>query len=482
MGKLGHTVTGYCNKNISPSLSITNRQHRCPHQPHSNIMNCSPQPCTFSEYTQQFKKYSVSPCKAIKPARRPLNHDSRMSCETINRKDFTPHPVTPRAVQPPPVYKTPEGTVSSETEYNMTFEGKPLSQPVVSFRPMNKRKEIKEQFDHKSTQATDFITFAIPERENFAVKRAYEPPKEPLETKSTVQNDFVDFGSIKPPASLKPSQAPMLSTDPFDSTSCYRQCFTPQPIPVRYQHTKQAYNPSIDKFAGCSTYTKDFPGHTGKLPAPSMKPPQKKIGSDTPFDSATESRLSYRSWDLPPKHFRPPTVYTPPTETFAKHSTFRADYPDYGRTELTKPICPKLRAKAVEDKAFCPVTTQRADFRSWDPSEVQRSTPIRQRGNYEPSTEKFSTVSTCCDHYRGTPGIRAPSTKPVLQPLVTTEEMGSDTTYRDCYASSGFTPCPAVNLSKDMRTSAEFSFSHENPSTGHLYFTQVTPTQGASSA
>ena len=438
-------------------------------------MNRSPQPCTFSEYTQQFKKYSARPRKAIKPARRPLDRDSKMACTTINHQDFTPHPVTPRSVQPPPVYKKPDGVVSSKTEYRMTFEGKPLSQPVVAFRPVNTRKENREQFDHKSTQAADFVTFAIPERENFAVKCAYEPPKEPLETKSTVQNDFVDFGAVKPPQSLKPPQTPKLSTDPFDGRSCYRQCFVPQPIPARYQHTKEVYTPSPDKFSGLSTYTKDFPGHTGKMPAPSMKPPQKKVASDSPFDGATESRLSYRSWDLPPKHFRPPTVYSPPTETFAKHSTFKADYPDYGRTELIKPICPQPRAKVEEDTPFRPVTTQRADFQLWDPSKMQRSTPIRQRGNYEPSTEKFSAVSTCRDHYRGTPGVCATSTKPVLQPHVTTEEMGSDTTYRDSFSGSGFTPCPATNLSKNMEGSADFSFSHENPSTGHLYFTQATP-------
>lgn len=452
------------------------RHHRCPHQPHSNIMNCSPQPCTFSEYTQQFKKYSARPRKAIKPAQRPLDRDSKMACETINRRDFTPHPVTPRTLQPPPVYKKPDGVVSSDTEYRATFEGKPSSHPAVAFRPPNTRREDNEEFDHKSTQATDFVTFPIPERENFAVKRAYEPPKEPLDAKSTVQKDFVDFGPVKPPLSLKPPQTPKLSTEPFDGSSCYRQCFTPQPIPARYQHTKEVYKPSIDKFAGNSTYSQDFPGHTGRMPAPSMKPPQKKIASDSPFDGATESRLSYRSWDLPPKHFRPPTVYSPPKETFTKQSTFRNDYPDYGRVELTKPIRPQPRATNKDDTTFFSLTTQRADFKLWNPSDVQRSTPIRQRGNYEPSTEKFSALSTCRDHYKGTPGVRAASTKPVLQPHVTTEAMESDTTYRDSFASSGFTPCPAANLSKNLKVSTDFSFSHENPSTGHLYFTHQPPT------
>ena len=458
-----------------PHVVYINRQHRCPHKPSSDIMNRSAQPCTFSEYTQQFKKYGASPRKPIKPAAQPLDRDSKMACKTINRQDYTPHPVTPRSVHPPPVYKKPEGTVSSHTEYRMTFEGKPLSQPVISFRPANGRKEYGDRFDHKSTQATDFVKFTIPERENFAVKHAYEPPKEPLETKSTIKRDFVDFGPVKPPPSLKPPQTPKLSTEPFDGKSCYRQCFTPQPIPARYQHSKEVYKPSTDTFSGNTTYTKDFPGHVGKLPALSMKPPQKKVASDSPFDGVTESRLSYRSWELPPRHSRPPTVYSPPTEAFTKHSTFRNDYPDYGHTEVTKPIRPQPRAKDSGEAAFRPVTTQRADFQSWDPSAVQRSTPIRQRGNHEPSSEKFSAVSTCRDHYRGTPGVPAASTKPVVRPVVTTQLVESDTTYRDSYVGSGFTPCPAGKLSKSVDTFVDFNFSHENPSTGHLYFTQSPP-------
>ena len=438
-------------------------------------MNNSPQPCSFSEYTQQFRKYSgATPRRAIKPPQRPLDRDSKMACETINRRDFTPHPVTPRAIQPPPVYKKQDGTISSDTEYRMTFEGRPSVEPTVTFRPANSRRENGDKFDHKSTQATDFVTLPIPERETFAVKRAYEPPREPLETKSTVRRDFVDFGPTRPPQSLKPPQTQKISTDPFDGTSCYRQCFTPQRIPARYQHTKEVYKPSPDKFAGSSTYSKDFPGHTGRLPAPSMKPPQKKVASDTPFDGATESRLSYRSWELPPKHFRPPSVYSPPTETFTKHSTFRTDYPDYGRTEVRKPIRPPPRPRTDEDDVFRPVTTQRADFQLWDPTQVERSTPIRQPGNHEPSTEKFSSLSTCRDHYRGTPGIRALSTKPELKPVVASEEMSNDTTYRGSFSSSGFTVCPAKNLSKEMEVTGDLSFSHEN-SSGHVYFASTPP-------
>lgn len=448
-------------------------QHRCPHQPHANIMNRSPQPCSFSEYTQQFKKYSVRPRKPIKPPQQPLNRDVKMECATINRQDFTPHPVTPRAQQPPAVYKPPEGTISSATEYKREFEGK-FSLPAVAIRPPDGRKDDRSPFNHRSTQATDFVPFPmIPPRESFAVKRTYEPPKDRIDTKSTVQTDFVDFGPVEPAISLKPPQTPKLSTDPFDGTSCYRQTFTPQPIPERHQLPKTLYKPPAAQFDGSSTYKKDFPVYRGATPALSLRPPQKPVAGDSRFDGATTSQLSYRTWELPERHSRPPTIYSPPKEKLATQSTFQADYPDHGRVELTRAIRPPQKERDVTTP-FEGLSTQKADFPQWDASQIQRSTPIHQGKKYEPVTEKFDAISTIQAHYKGTPGARASSTKPAARPYTSTDKMETSTMYRESFSRAGFKPCPALGLSKDPQVSTGYNFSHQNDITGHMYFAPMT--------
>ena len=434
-------------------------------------MNSSPQPCSFSEYNQQFKKYSVRPRKAITPKQKPINRDVQMACTTTSREDFTPHPVTPRIQPPPAAYKQPEGIISSATEYRREFEGK-FTLPAVSIRPMGAKKELGEPFNHKSTQAVHFVPFSIPPRESFAIKRVYEPPKEPIETKSTAQRDFVDFGQFERTTTFKPPQTPKLSTDPFDGTSYYRQTFTPQSIPKRYQLPKKEYKPSEAPLAGLSTYIKDFPIHKEATPAQSLKPVPKPVSCDIPFDSRTTSHLSYRSWELPPRFKRPATVYTPPTEKLATQSTFKADFPDYGQVELTRAIRPLPREKDATT-SFEKLTTQKTDFPQWNPSQIQRASLISQGKNYEPPKERFDSLSTFQAHFKGTPGIRAVSTKPSPQPYTSAEKMDCSTMYQQSFSRSGFMPCPVVNLSKDAETSNGYRFSYQNERTGHVFFTPL---------
>ena len=449
------------------------RRHRCPHKPNNNsIIVSSHQPCALSEYTEQFKKYSSHPRKPIKPPmQRTQDYDSKMEAITVSRQDYRPHPLIPRTPQPPPVYNPPQGTVSSDTEYRKTYEGR-QSIPPKSCRPKHVQKEKGGAFNHKSIQSTDFVAFDIPERENFAVRHAYEPPKVPLEGRSTIQDDFVDFGAITPTAMIKPPQTAKISTDPFDGTSCYRQSFTPQPIPTRYQRPKEEYKASNEQFMGDSTYKKDFPGYTGKSPAPSMKPPPATVASESPFDGTTVSRLSYVKWDLPEKFVRSQEVYTPPTEAFIAQSTFQADFPDYGHREATKPIRPKPKSRD-NTPAFRAISTQMADFPLWDPSQIQRSTPVMHKGAYQPSTGKFDAISTSQDHYKGIPGTPAPTAKPIIQAYERKNFTADSTTYRTSFSRSGIPICPANILFHDPQASNKYAFSHSNPTTGHVYFKPV---------
>ena len=432
-------------------------------------MNSSPQPCSLSEYTQQFKKYSVRPRKAITPKQKPINRDVQMVCTTTSREDFTPHPVTPRTQPPPAEHKQPEGFISSATEYREEFEEK-FTLPAVIICPKSAKKELGQPFNHKSTQAVDFIPFSITPRESFAVKRVYEPPKEHIETKSTARRDFVDLGQFERTVSFKPPQTPKLSTDPFDATSYYRQTFTPQSIPKRYQPPKKEYKRSEAPLSGPSTYIKDFPIYKEAAPAQSLKPMPKPVSCDIPFDSQTTSRLSYRSWELPPKFTHPATIYTPPTEKLATQSTFKADFPDYGQVELTRAIRPLPREKDATT-SFEKLTTQKADFPQLNPSQIQRASLISQGKNYEPPKDRFDCLSTFQDHFKGTPGIRAVSTKPSAQPYTSAEKMDCSTMYQQNFSRSGFKPCPVVNISKDAEACTGYKFSYQNERTGHMFFT-----------
>ena len=180
-----------------------------------------------------------------------------MEFQTINRHDFVAHPVAPPPTKPSVVYRRPEGTVDGISEYKKQYLGK-WGVRARMIRPSEVKQDDKGIFDHKSTQATDFISLPLPPKVFHGVKHAYEPPKELFSGKSTIKTDFVDFGQVGLTPSLKPPQTVKVSSEPFDAASCYRTSFTPQPIPKWYEKPKEVYVPTEEKFNGVTTFKSDF--------------------------------------------------------------------------------------------------------------------------------------------------------------------------------------------------------------------------------
>ena len=450
------------------------RRHRCPHQPSNDILNKTLPPCTITEYAMQYKKYNSKPRASLKPPQKPMTSDVKMNCQTTNRHDFIAHQISVPSQKPAAVYKVPEGKMEMQTEYKNEFLGK-WAVPATLIRPSPRKKDDTGPFAHKSTQAVDFVPFPPAQRELHKMKSAYEPPTEVFEGKSTVKSDFTDFGRVEVTQSLKPPQTAKISTDPFDGTSYYRMCFTPQPMPERFQRPKVVYYPPQEAFCGSTTFNCDFPAHSGAQPSDSMKPVQKSITSDSPFDGTTISRLSYRVWELPTRHSRPPTVYAPPTEKFSTRSTFKEDFPDYGRVEPARRLKPPARVRE-QVTSFDGLTTQSCDFKAW--KEVERPYLNKREKRYEPPTEKFSAISTFQAHYKGECGSRAQTAKPSVKIYSSKGEMDSTTSYRESYSQSGYRPCPAMGLLGNIQTANNYKFAHQDETTGHKYFLPLKKAAG----
>ena len=458
------------------SLSPRSR-HRCPHRPQRDIMNQSDQDCVLSEYTQKFSPYTDSrPRESLKPPPKALAHDAKMECSTTNRLDFVSHTVSAHAPKPPVDYKQPEGNVDSTTEYKVQFLGK-WADPRRIIRPSMAKRDDSTAFDHKSTQARDFVKVPIPQREIHGPKYIYEPTKDPFDASSTVKADFVDFGRVELTSSLKPRQEAKITAEPFDSKSCYRTTFTVPAMPVRFQRAKEVFTPSPNKLDSMTTFKANYPGHTGIKPAGCLKPPQKSLETDVRFDGNTVSRLSYRSWDLPTKFTRPPTVFVPPTEKLLTRSTFREDFPDYG------PIAPpkSLRPPANRPDNVPPLeslTTKSIDYKVW--KDAERPSAIRREKKYEPPSEQFDAVSTFQSHFKGEFGSRALTARPPETKVNTRDnKMESDTMYKDSYSRGSYKACPASRLNAPVSpANSGYRFSFSDGETGHKYFSPLEKPEG----
>ena len=365
-----------------------------------------------------------------------------------------------------------------QTEYKNEFLGK-WAVPATLIRPAPSKKDNARPFTHKSTQAVDFVSFPLAPRELHKMKSTYEPPNEVFEGKSTVKSDFTDFGRVELTQSLKPPQTAKISTEPFDGTSYYRMCFTPQPMPERFQRPKVVYHPPQETFYGGTTFGSDFRAYSGAQPSDSMKPMQKSITTDAPFDGTTISRLSYRVWELPTRHSRPPTVYAPPTEKLSTRSTFKEDFPDYGRVEPAKSLKPPLRVRD-QVTSFDGLTTQSCDFKAW--KDVERPSTNKREKKYEPPTEKFNAMSTFQAHYKGESGSRAQTAKPDVKIYSSKGKMDSTTSYRESYSQSGYRPCPAMGLLGDRQITNKYKYAHQDEATGHKFFLPLKNKSEESSA
>ena len=446
-------------------IYILYRRHRCPHCPRSNLMYRSTQPCVLSEYTTQFKRYQARPRPSLRPEQKAIPRDVPMECKTSNKQDFVAHPVTPLRIKPPAVYKPTNGEMDCSSEYKLQFLGK-WAVPVAQIRPKEAKKTDTQPFTHKSTQSVDFVAFPVSPREIHGTKNSYVPPKEPFDGASTIQSDFVDFGRVELTQSLKPPQQAKISTDPFEGSTSYRTSFTPMHMPERFQQPRAVYVPSGKEFFSETTVKADFHTHPGAKPSKTMKPPQNAVRSDTPFDGITTSKQSYKSWELPARHSRPPTTYTPPTERFATQSTFRTDFPDYGRVLPPKSLRPPQKVQQVA--SFEGLTTQRLDYKAW--KDVEQQTPIRREKKYEPPTKKFDATSTFKDHYRGSFVPQAQSAKPAEKPYSRSGKAEYNTSYGDSYAKTCYKPCPSAALLVDSHKLPQFVYSHQDAASGHKFF------------
>lgn len=377
----------------------------------------------------QFQRYQAKRREIIRPTPKSVSSDAKMESSTSNRTDYIPHPITPSPPKPVVVYKAPEERMNTSTEYKELFKGK-WAIPVKQIRPQQAKREKDEPFNHQSTHSVEYVVHTLQPYEAHGPKYRYETPTEPFVGASTARSDFVDFGVIHPPKSLKPQESSNVSSKSFEGMSSYRDSFTSPEMPARYQHPKQVYTPSGKEFYSSTTFKTDFVANVGAQPAKSLKPLQAKVKSDVPFEGNTTSRMSYTKWDLPSKFLRPPTVYTPPSEKFAVHTSYREDYPTYEQFARAKSLKPTPRREELVN--FEGVTSNSEDYKFWADA-VPRSS-IRLEKKYSPPSEKFDGISTFQAHFQGEFTPRASSTKPQLTPYAKSCAMEDSTTYRDSYS------------------------------------------------
>lgn len=421
-----------------------------------------------TEYVTNFKGITAKPRQSLRPPERALVRDAPMSNETTSRLDYVPHVVTPPYSRPPTVFKPPDGSMESESVYKREFTPRKL-EPAKPILPQQNQVRYTDRFAIKSSYAVDYVQRSSSPRESFAEKRVFVPPTETFGGLSTMQTDFKQK-PFEPVQNFKPSQKPNLSRDPFNAGTLYKDDFKTFPIPERFVRPRVVYKQPSEKFGGISTFTTDFPGHVNVNPVSSLRPSNNPNVSNAPFQDGTESRQSYRKWEIPPRFTRQAVAYEPPKTSMATTTVFAEEFVDFSNSYEPSQSCRPPLKPIKHDIPFDFKSVQHIDYQRWDVSNPRQ--PILQGKKYEPPTEKFQGTSTATTDFRGVYAPPAKSTKPPLQPYSRGTKMEGETLYRENYSREASKPCPAVTLSASGEDK-EYIFSHDDSKTGHQFYTHL---------
>lgn len=126
-----------------------------------------------------------------------------------------------------------------------------------------------------------------------------------------------------------------------------------------------------------------------------MKPNEKAMMSDTPFDDATAYKQSYVQHALQPREVREKTTWQPNTTRLDDVSNYRQDYT---RKEGAKQASCKPNAPAFKSaEPFEGGTTHQADFVSWPTERVLHHEPEKY---LKPDGDHDMNTTTMTDYTR----------------------------------------------------------------------------------
>ena len=154
------------------------------------------------------------------------------------------------------------------------------------------------------------------------------------------------------------------------------------------------YSAPTVPFDGNSNYTSDYIAHNEPKRS-SMKPNEKALKSDAPFEDATEHRKSYVPYEVQPREVREKVTWQPNTARLDDLSTHRQDYT---RKEGTKQASCKPNVPAYHStEPFEGGTTHRADYVGWKTERIQRHEPEKY---LKPDGDHDMNTTTMTDYTR----------------------------------------------------------------------------------
>ena len=281
-----------------------------------------------SEYRLKYTGDIVPPPKAIRPPNTKAVDESPFNARSTQQTDF------PNWGNPKPnryneqrVYSPPKEKFQGKSTVQADYISRGRMSPTQSMKPAPVVLSSSEPFQSYSNYKADFHVHPIPPK-HIQEREVYQPSKDGFKGTSTFTADFKAHYGTMPPQSLKPAPTSLKSNEPFNAKTVQSSDFQPWETQARQKRPPTKYNPPIEKFQAKSCFADDFKHYGPVSPSKSLKPPQKPVASDKPFEGTTIKSVDFKSWplDARAKPIRHEKDYQPPTQTFNGTSTMQLSF------------------------------------------------------------------------------------------------------------------------------------------------------------
>jgi hypothetical protein len=286
----------------------------------------------------------------------------------------------------------------------------------------------------------------------------YVAPVDKFGGNSTYERDYIGHSQI-PRSMIRPDPAAVLSNEPFDDRTGYRQDFIQHVIPQKYNKPKDEYQQNKHPLENLTTNRRDFTPKEG-IKMKSCKPEGEGYRSDAVFDDATTNKNDYKKWDVKPYVPRRTDEYQAPEGEMEKTTNYNKEYAPKPVSRVA-PIKPPSRQQI--DGKFSDDTTYGQDFRKWPGDRAQLA---RSQNSYIAPTSPFDHTSTYKTQFVPHKGGPSNSCKPDGSAYNSGAPFDGATLYRAEYTPKELDPCPVTQIETPQ---SRLKFADEDIR-GHRYY------------
>lgn len=372
--------------------------------------------------------------ESMRPNRGAFVSEAPFDGTTTFMTDFDEKPISPRYVHAYQPYSKPEGNIEFRTTNKVTYTEFPVQRTGSPEKPTSSHiLRGTGSFAKESAYLSDFTEHQIQRREMLKPKANYEPPNARFEGQTTSQRDYVEK-ELSPRDNYRPKREALQSDEPFENSTAYRASFIKHSLPPKPLREKEVYAAPRVPFEARTTQQDSFLGEFVPKRS-SFRPDYSQLATDAKFEASTTSKSDFKRHDLPPRYQHKGERYTKPEGTMdmrtSNQETFREFHAE--RQAVNKPGSSHVLwgEGKVDD-----CSSYKGDFVRLP---LQGRHDYKPKNEYQPSSEKFDTISTQKASFTGVYAPKQASCKPPPKPLQNLGAFDDVSSYRQEYDRERYT-------------------------------------------